>query len=114
MESLKHNKDISVRNLNHLDINSVICFEATKIATKVYFDNDKKEYISVSVNEIDKMICTKNFIRVHHSYLVNSKKILKFTNGDGGYLDMGIGFDVPVSRHKKINLILYFKELSTI
>lgn len=93
------------------DLSSIICFEATKNGTKVYFLNGTQEYLKNSLYEIEKMYSKKNIIRVHHSYLINSNKIIKYISGNGGYLDLGLGFYVPVSRKYKIEMIMYLNDL---
>jgi two-component system LytT family response regulator len=46
-----------------------------------------------------------NFMRVHHSYLVNVNEIRKYIRGEGGSLVMSDGSSVDVSRSKKEMLL---------
>ena len=49
-----------------------------------------------------------NFLRVHHSYLVNMNEVSKYIRGDGGYLIMTDGATISVSRARKEALLKFF------
>ena len=56
---------------------------------------------SKSLKEIEDMLPTEMFLRVHNSYLVNLFEVSKFVKNDGGYLLMSNNDEVKVSRQKK-------------
>lgn len=48
------------------------------------------------------------FIRVHHSHMVNMNEVTRYVRGEGGYLVMGDGTTVNVSRSRKDALLKLF------
>jgi two-component system LytT family response regulator len=50
-----------------------------------------------------------HFARVHHSYIVNMNEVTKYVRGEGGYLVMGNGSNVNVSRSRKDMLMKWFQ-----
>lgn len=51
----------------------------------------------------------RNFIRVHHSYIVNLNEVTKYIRGEGGYLVMSDGSTINVSRSRKELLLKKFQ-----
>lgn len=52
-------------------------------------------------------LLTDNFIRTHHSYLVNNKKISRLVKGRSGLLVLSNGDEIPVSQ-RRLNEFLSF------
>jgi len=44
-------------------------------------------------------------LRVHQSHLINLKQVKEFIKGEGGYLIMKDGTNIPVSTRKKQEVI---------
>jgi two-component system LytT family response regulator len=47
------------------------------------------------------MLSDGDFFRVHKQFLINTRLISKYIRGDGGYVVMPNGVNIPVSRVKK-------------
>jgi two-component system LytT family response regulator len=50
---------------------------------------------------MEELLSEYQFLRVHHSYLVNLNEISRYIKGEGGYLIMNDGSHIDVSRSKK-------------
>jgi two-component system LytT family response regulator len=48
------------------------------------------------------------FIRIHHSYIINLNEVTKYVRGEGGYVVMSDGTTVNVSRSRKEALMKWF------
>ncbi|UFH53667.1 LytTR family DNA-binding domain-containing protein [Spirosoma sp. KNUC1025] len=57
--------------------------------------------ISKTLKEVEEVLETKGFCRVHHSYLINLHYVLRYIRGDGGEVVMANNKALPVSRNKK-------------
>lgn len=78
--------------------------------TFFYLDNGKKIVVSKTLKEYDELLLEHKFIRVHHSHLVNARKILELQKNDDLLL-MSDGTQVPVSSRKKQDVIKALERL---
>jgi two-component system LytT family response regulator len=65
----------------------------------------EKYYVSKSLKEIEALLTGRNFLRTHHSFIVNPLYIKKYVRGAGGYLIMSTGQSVDVSRANKEKVV---------
>jgi len=72
--------------------------------TEVFFSNNKKEMISKKLKDVEAMINSNLFFRIHNSYLVNTNHIKEFIKSDGQYVVLSDKISLPVSRAKKKEL----------
>jgi two-component system LytT family response regulator len=87
----------------------IVSCEADDNYTYLHLKNKTKITACRSLKEIEEQLETySNFLRVHHSYIVNLNEVTKYVRGDGGYLVMSTGSSVNVSRSRKDTLMNYF------
>lgn len=83
--------------------------EANDNYTTLFLKNNTKIIACRTLKEIEEQLSDfSNFIRVHHSYLVNLNEVSRYIRGEGGYLVMSDGSTVNVSRSRKDALLKYF------
>jgi len=78
--------------------------------THFFMSDGKKIVVSRTLKEYDELLEDHKFIRVHHSHLVNAKKIIEFQKND----DMLLLSDqsmIPVSSRKKQEVIKALENL---
>lgn len=61
----------------------------------------KTVLISKTLKEVEEVLESKGFCRVHHSFLINVRYVQKYIRGDGGEVIMANHKNIPVSRNKK-------------
>jgi two-component system LytT family response regulator len=61
----------------------------------------QKITVSNNLKDYEDLLEPYNFVRVHHSYMVNIDLIVKYNKGSGGSLILQGGYEVPVSQRKK-------------
>jgi two-component system, LytTR family, response regulator len=84
----------------------VIRCEARDNYTYFYLKNNRMILASRTLKDVEEQLSTyNNFVRVHHSSLINLNEIVKYTKGEGGSLTMSDGSVVNVSRRKKDELM---------
>lgn len=66
-----------------------------------YFTDNRHLLISKTLKESEEVLPAKDFFRVHNSYLVNMKYVVKYIRGEGGEIVMSNGQQLPVSRTRK-------------
>ena len=69
--------------------------------TRFILKNGQIILISKTLKEVEDVLETKGFCRVHHSYLINLRYVQRYIRGDGGEVVMANNKALPVSRNKK-------------
>jgi two-component system LytT family response regulator len=69
--------------------------------TRFFLTNGKAILISKSLKEVEEVLESKGFCRVHHGFLINVRYVHKYIRGDGGEVIMANNKNIPVSRNKK-------------
>lgn len=87
----------------------VIYFEANDNYTYIFLKNKTKVIASRILKDVEEQLQDFSFfVRVHHSYMVNMNEVTRYIRGEGGYLVMGDGSTVNVSRSRKDALMKWF------
>jgi len=76
--------------------------------THIHLINNKKILVSRTLKEIEAMLFENQFLRIHHSHLINLQKIERYVRGDGGYVVMDDKKSLSVSRSRKETLLSIF------
>lgn len=87
--------------LTFINVHDIIRCQADGSYTHFYFKDQKKILVSKKIKEYEELLAPYNFVRVHHSHLVNLSEVTKYVRGDGGYVVMSDGETVYVSKRKK-------------
>jgi len=87
--------------LTFINVHDIIRCQADGSYTHFYFKTQKKLLVSKKIKEYEELLSPYNFVRVHHSHLVNLDEVTKYVRGDGGYVVMSDGETVYVSKRKK-------------
>lgn len=94
-----------------IDPKQIIYCQSDNTYTHIYLKDNKNLLISKTLKEMEEMLGEGRFYRVHNSYIVNLNEIKNYVRADGGYLVMGNGDKVRVSRSKKEGLLKLFQGL---
>jgi len=84
-----------------LQIADIIRLESDRNYTDFFLINNKKVLVTKSLKEYEHLLDEFNFIRVHHSHVINLNHLVKYVKGEGGYVIMSDNSKVDVSRRKK-------------
>lgn len=108
MQKLKHpsqqiNKVAlpTIEGLQMIPIVSIIYCESDDNYTNLFLKSKRKILVTRSLKEMEEMLESYSFLRVHRSYLVNLNEIEKYIKGEGGYLMMSDGSTIDVSKTRK-------------
>jgi len=75
--------------------------------SSVYTRNDKKIVVTKKLKEIDALLPSDVFLRIHNSYIINLNKIKEFIKTDG-YVILENNHKIPVSRQRKSTFLNKF------
>jgi two-component system, LytTR family, response regulator len=79
----------------------IVRAEASGSYTLVYLLGGKTQMVVKSLKDMEDILPASSFIRVHHSWVINSSYIKKYFRGKHSYMEMEDGSTVPVSIRKK-------------
>jgi len=115
LESLLYNLNDNISNnkvvfstsdgLEIVNTNTIYRCQSDNNYTNVYMQNDAKLFLSKTLKEVELMLESSKFLRVHQSHLVNIDYVKKFVKADGGYLLMKNGDQISVSKSKRDHLL---------
>lgn len=91
----------TMQGLELVPVNSIISCSANNNYTEFFLSDKKRILVSRTLKETEEILEDYNFLRVHHSYIINLNEIVRYIKGEGGYLIMTDGSSVDVSRSKK-------------
>ncbi len=91
--------------LEMVDTGDITYCESDSNYTVVHQKDKKRLVISRTLKEFEDILDPTQFVRVHHSYLINVKHVKKYIRGEGGEVIMSDGTNVAVSRRKKQELM---------
>jgi two-component system, LytTR family, response regulator len=91
------------------DPQQIICLEGVNNYTKLYFEHQKPLLVSRTLKEYDEILADHGYIRVHKSFLINSRHITKIDNE--GTLWLTNNITVAVSRRKRSEVMELFKQI---
>ncbi|HEV8283684.1 MAG TPA: LytTR family DNA-binding domain-containing protein [Chitinophagaceae bacterium] len=91
----------TMEGLQMIAVDSIISCESDRNYTVLLLKNKQRIIVSRILKDLEEMLEDHNFLRVHHSYIVNLNEISKYVKGEGGYLVMSDGSSVDVSRSRK-------------
>ena len=90
-------------------IKDFIRCEAYDNYTNVFLAGGKKFLVSGTLKHYEDLLPEKDFIRIHHSHLINMNHIVRFLKEDSGYAVMSDGSKVEVSRRKREDFLQRLK-----
>ncbi len=88
-----------------IHVNDIAYLQADNNYTWVHLLSKQKYYLTRTLKEMAAMIHFPQFFRSHQSYYVNLNHVKKYVRGQGGYLVLKDGTQIPVSRANKEPLI---------
>ena len=96
-----------------ININDIIRCRAEGKNTICYLTNDRVLRIASLLKKIEDELAAFNFLRIHHTHLVNVNYVFKYVRikGKGGAVLMSNGDELQISRRKNFNFLkqIYLK-----
>ncbi|MEO1653006.1 MAG: LytTR family DNA-binding domain-containing protein [Bacteroidota bacterium] len=92
-------------NLHIVAVNEILACKAEGSYTLFYLQGQREILASKHLKEFEKFLIGLQFIRPHHSYLVNLYHVQKFEKSQGGQLVLSNGQKIPVSVRKKEQVV---------
>jgi two-component system, LytTR family, response regulator len=84
-----------------IEVKQIIYCQAEGAYTKVFLDNKKCILVSKTLGDIEELLPSDLFQRIHHSTVININSVTHFIRSDGGYVKLKSGEELTVSKSKK-------------
>jgi two-component system LytT family response regulator len=88
-----------------IELSEILYAESNNNYTKLVLADGKQYTISKTLGDVQEVLEERNFLRIHRQYIVNLNKIKQFFRGEGMYIVMDNGKNIPVARNQKDKLI---------
>ena len=98
----------TLEGLEFIEIASITHCQSEGNYTNIFQKDGRKTLVSKTLKDIETMLESHHFLRVHHSFLVNLVYVRKYYKGKNGYLELINKISIPVSRAKKEALLKRF------
>ncbi|MEO7264092.1 MAG: LytTR family DNA-binding domain-containing protein [Ferruginibacter sp.] len=95
----------TAEGLEFIKVNDIIYLGASNNYTNIYLTNGKKFLVSRTLKDFEDLLPAENFLRIHHSSIVNKLFVDKYIRGDGGQVQMSNGNLLDVSKRKKTEFL---------
>ncbi|WP_019039141.1 LytR/AlgR family response regulator transcription factor [Psychroflexus tropicus] len=94
-----------------IDLSDILYCKAEGSYTNFFLKGGQQIMVSKHLKEYQAMLPDHEFMRVHKSYIVNLREVLKLLRSDGGLLEMKNGDVIMFSNHNKSLLMEKMKSL---
>ncbi len=94
-----------LNGLELIAVNDIIKIRADNVYSVLYFNNGKTFTVTQTLKEVEILLSAYDFFRVHKSYIVHLKYVVRYIKGEGGYVLLTDGSEVEVSRRNKAEFL---------
>lgn len=94
------------QSIKFLEIDDIVFIKADGAYSEIVMIDDSKLVISKNLKHFeDALSFVRSFIRVHKSYLINTRFVSEYVKSDGGYLILKEKYEVNIT-HDKVEKLL--------
>lgn len=106
---VENTKKIAVaigQSIKFIDIDTIVFIKAEGAYSELVLKDESKILVSKNLKHFeDVLTISKNFIRVHKSYMINTQYVSEYVKSDGGYLILKEKYEVNIT-HDKVERLL--------
>lgn len=91
-----------------VDTKQITYCEADSNYTRFHLQGGEQYMVSKTLGDVQDVLETRDFVRVHRQFMVNLEHIQKLVKGEGTYLLLTDGTSIPIARQQKNRLMERF------
>ncbi len=80
---------------------AIICVEGDGRYSRFYLADGREYLVSRNLGELEEELSPSKFFRVHKSWLVNCRHVVRISSSDGGFAILSNGKEIEISRRKR-------------
>ena len=92
-----------------MEPSTVLYCESSGNYTTFFLTNQDQIVVSKQIGSFEKKLEMHSIIRVHDRYLVNLQHVTTYLRGNGGFLVLNSGKEIPVSVRRKTELMAFLE-----
>jgi len=104
----KTNKKIVLNTTGNIyvyNVSDIIRCKSDRNYTTFFLKDGKSLLVSKTLKEYEEMLKDFDFIRVHHSHLINVNYLIKYVKSQGGHIIMSDDANIPVAQRRKEEIL---------
>ena len=102
----------SGRGIDFVDAADIIYCNSESNYTHIALTGNRKYTLAKTLKDVEQMLASLDFFRIHHSYLINFKFLQRYLRDDGGYVVMLDGKEIPIAKRRKEEFLARMKVTS--
>lgn len=95
----------SAAGYDRVDTRDIVLVQAESNYCRFFLVNKKEILVSKVLSRYEQVLVEQGFIRVHKSYLINMKHVVRYIRSDGGTVEMTNGKQVTIANRKKAEFL---------
>ena len=106
------NEYVAVSSLDKIELihmSEIIFCKAEGKYTNFFLLNGKKTMSSRNLGEYSTLLDNNYFFRIHHSYIINLRHIIKISKKDGYFCELSNGLILPVAKRRQDDFNKFIK-----
>lgn len=108
----RNNEYIAVASIDKIEllkIEDIIFCKAEGKYTEFFLTNGIKILSSRNLGEYNSILSDNFFFRIHHSYIINIKHVVKISKKEGFYCEFSNGMTLPIAKRRQEEFIKFIK-----
>lgn len=97
------------KGLMFVNKEDVIYIKADGRYSELYCKDEQRYTVCKNIGEYEDELSKDFFFRVHKSYLINCKHVVKINSSDGGFVQMNNNSEIEISKRKKAEFLKFLK-----
>jgi two-component system LytT family response regulator len=97
------------KGLMFVNKEDVIYIKADGRYSELHCKDEQRYTVCKNIGEYEEELNKDFFFRVHKSYLVNCKHVVKINSSDGGFVQMNNKSEIEISKRKKAEFLKFLK-----
>ena len=95
--------------LTFASVRDIVCCTADGPFTNLQMIDNREILLTKALGDVEDLLGEYDFIRIHHSSLINLKQVRKYIRGEGGEVIMSNGKSLMVARNRTTDFLDVFK-----
>jgi len=96
--------------LEFVEVNNIVRCESNGNYCKVHLIDKQTIFLAKTLKEIESLLFDQGFYRVHNSHLISMVHIVRYIHSDGGFIELVDNSKIPISRNRKKEFLLKFRQ----
>jgi two-component system LytT family response regulator len=104
INTTKENLRVSISNsggTSFVAAADIVCIEGDGRYSRFYLLDGSEHVVARNLGELEEELSKAKFFRVHKSWIVNCRHVLRISSTDGGFAILSNGKEIEISRRKK-------------